>query len=198
MPTGYTADIPSGITFEQYALNCARAFGATITMRDDPKDTPIPEEFEPSDFYKKEAAKARKEIDAICKMKIADCEKAADKEYVKAELERKLCLKDNREQILSYKAMLEEVKGWTTPSEDHKEFKKFMIEQIESSIGFDDMSDHYSKPSEKLTGKQWKESKIGSLIKSVERYDEEYAKEVDRTNQRNKWVRQLRESLANV
>lgn len=40
MPTGYTADIKDGITFRDFALRCARAFGATIMQRDE--DISIP------------------------------------------------------------------------------------------------------------------------------------------------------------
>ena len=42
MPTGYTAIIEDdpNCTFEQYLMRCARAFGATVTMRDDPLDKP--------------------------------------------------------------------------------------------------------------------------------------------------------------
>ena len=38
MPTGYTADIKDGISFQTYALNCARAFGACVMLRDEPGD----------------------------------------------------------------------------------------------------------------------------------------------------------------
>ena len=61
MPTGYTHDIPAGITFRQFALNCARAFGANIAMRDDPADKPI-EVYEPSDYSAKAITKATNEL----------------------------------------------------------------------------------------------------------------------------------------
>ena len=37
MPTGYTADIYEGndVSFRDFALKCARAFGACIEQRDD-------------------------------------------------------------------------------------------------------------------------------------------------------------------
>ena len=47
MPTGYTCQIETGITFEQFALNCSRAFGALSNMRDDPSGTPIPNKIKP-------------------------------------------------------------------------------------------------------------------------------------------------------
>lgn len=51
MPTGYTADIKDGISFETYAMNCARAFGACVSLRDKPSGGKvIPDAFEPSDL----------------------------------------------------------------------------------------------------------------------------------------------------
>jgi hypothetical protein len=49
MPTGYTDCVRSGevTEFADFAMKCARAFGACIEMRDEPSGTPIPEAFEP-------------------------------------------------------------------------------------------------------------------------------------------------------
>ena len=58
MPTGFTCDIKDGITFERFALNCARAFGALINMRDDSLDAEIPDEIKPSDHHVKALAEA--------------------------------------------------------------------------------------------------------------------------------------------
>ena len=61
MPTGYTLELYDGkdITFEEFVLKCARAFGALINMRDEPRDAPIPERFEPSYYHLKELIKAK-------------------------------------------------------------------------------------------------------------------------------------------
>lgn len=55
MPTGYTASVADGTTttLRAFALQCARAFGATVTMRDDPMSAEIPERFEPGGFYRR-------------------------------------------------------------------------------------------------------------------------------------------------
>ena len=50
MPTGYTAVIEDGCTFKEYVMTCARAFGATISMREEPLSKEIPEKFEVSDY----------------------------------------------------------------------------------------------------------------------------------------------------
>lgn len=64
MPTGYTAPIYEGkqITFPEFAMQCARAFGALIDMRDDPMDSPIPDAFVPDTYHARELVKAREQL----------------------------------------------------------------------------------------------------------------------------------------
>ena len=50
------------LTFPQFAMRCARAFGALIEMRDDSMDAPIPDEFSPSDYHVKAKAKAEETL----------------------------------------------------------------------------------------------------------------------------------------
>ena len=65
MPTGYTASVADGrvTEFAPFALQCARAMGALIMMRDEPHDAPIPERFEASDYYSKSLAEARERLE---------------------------------------------------------------------------------------------------------------------------------------
>ena len=60
MPTGYTATlVEHGQTFPEFAMQCAKAFGACITLRDEPFDAPIPTKFKASTWHTKQQAKAR-------------------------------------------------------------------------------------------------------------------------------------------
>jgi hypothetical protein len=61
MPTGFTADICKGaeVSFEDFAMTCARAFGALYSMRDEPMDAPIPETFVASGYHADELEKAK-------------------------------------------------------------------------------------------------------------------------------------------
>jgi hypothetical protein len=61
MPTGYTAAIKDGISFQQFAMACARAFGALVMMRDEPSSAPIPD-FQPSNFHVEHLELARAEL----------------------------------------------------------------------------------------------------------------------------------------
>lgn len=195
MPTGYTADIPKGISFEQYALGCARTFGALIVMRDDPKDAPIPDEIKPSDYHAKSLASAETRLAEIRAMTIEDCRAAARKQYDDEEAYRVQRLSENAAMVESYAAMLEKAKAWVPPTPDHEGIKKFMIEQIEQSADFDDMGDHYSKPIECLSANEWRQKQTLKAQKDIAYHAEKHAEEVERTNQRNAWIKALRDSL---
>ena len=84
MPTGYTADVADGkITeFTEYALQCARAFGACIMLRDDPVSSEIPE-FEPSDYSAKELAEAEKDLSQFLAMNESQRRELHEAEHIK-------------------------------------------------------------------------------------------------------------------
>jgi len=67
MPTAYTSFVADNenFTFPEFAMLCAREFGALISMRDEPLDTPVPERFEPDDFYRKQYEAAKAEYDEV-------------------------------------------------------------------------------------------------------------------------------------
>jgi hypothetical protein len=195
MPTGYTADIAKGITFEQYALACARAFGALILMRDDPSDAPIPERFEPSDYSVKALAEAKAELTHLDAMSVTETAAAADAEYA-AETER--CSQRRAEYTElrnKYNAMLAQVVQWEPPTPDHVKYKEFMVEQIRSSIDGDCNEKYITEPA-LLTGQQWLMRKITEARRSVAYHEKSHAEEIERTDNRNAWIKALRDSLA--
>lgn len=67
MPTGYTHEVQSGevTDFPTFTMQCARAFGALIMMRDDPSDAQIPEQFEPSDYNRRARERAVAELQRL-------------------------------------------------------------------------------------------------------------------------------------
>jgi hypothetical protein len=101
------------MTFEQFAMMCARAMGATIPMRDDPMDAP---------------------------------------------------------------------------------FQAFMIDQLSDTIAMDCDASHYPPPV-LMTGQQWLQARIGEAQRDIDYFTKQHAEEVARTEQRNTWLRLLRESL---
>ena len=69
MPTGYTAGVADGsiIDFNEYALQCARNFGACILLRDEPLSSEIPE-FEPSDYHEKALTESKAGLSSFLAM----------------------------------------------------------------------------------------------------------------------------------
>lgn len=196
MPTGYTADIKDGIDFKTYALNCARAFGACVTLRDEPGGGDnIPDSFAPSDYNAKALNKARAELVALDAMTPAERERGAAKAWDDAETSRLMRLEDKRKQREAYEAMLEKVKAWTPPTTEHTGLHEFMRTQIEQSIDFDCVGDYDKTPTVRLTGGEWVAQRQVDLARDVAYHTKEHAAEVERANSRTAWVAALRASL---
>ena len=137
MPTGYTDKIKDGITFEQYALDCSRAFGALIHMRDLPLNVEIPDIVEPSNHYSNKLEEARKKLTHLKKMSMKRRIALYEKESKHITRENKEAIERKKSLEAKYRAMLEKVVDWNPPSEDHVRLREFMIEQIEQSINYD-------------------------------------------------------------
>lgn len=195
MPTGYTCDVQNGkITeFKDFALKCARAFGANIMMRDDPMDAPI-KEYEPSSYHKEALEKAEKRLPEVQEMSPQECEEQAEKEYTEAKERNEKYISEANEQRERYEQMLEKVRSWIPPTSEHQGLKEFMIKQLTDSIEWDCSTEYYTNP-ERKTGEQWRKDQIDSLKHDIEYHSKHHAEEVDRTNSRNEWNRQLFDSL---
>lgn len=192
MPTGYTADIKNGISFETFALNCARAFGACVTLRDESGGgEKIPDKFEPSDYHSERLEESRTALRDLELMTPEQCEIAAENDYADAESYRTARLNE----IAAYRAMLENVRAWNPPTADHAALHSFMREQIEQSIRFDCTNNYLAEPTVRLTGSQWKAERFAKLLKDQARHAEAYAEDVERAAQRTAWVQALRMSL---
>lgn len=197
MPTGYTAAVVDGklSDFPTFAMECARAFGALVMLRDEPAGAPIPERFEPSDFYAKRLDQLREELRIL---RLGDCEEVRAR-YESAMRERANSAKDSRQRAEIAKsrclAMLEHVKVWTPPTPDHAGLKTFMVQQLEETIRFDGDTDAQWFAFDQPEFAPWREKRIAELQRDIERSREEYLKECERAEQRTKWVKALRESL---
>ena len=196
MPTGYTAAIKDGITFEKFALICARQFGALIMMRDEPADAEIPEEFKPSSWNAEKFAEAKAELRRVMSMTVSDCEQAAASDYAAAVEYRDRKIEENRQLEAAYRNMLRQVRAWTPPSPDHVNLRDFMVRQIEDSIDFYCC---YTPDVPVLqSGEDWRNAKVERIHRDIAYHEKANAEEIERTESRNRWVRQLRESLSTV
>lgn len=200
MPTGYTDGVMQGKITElkDFAALCARAFGACVMMRDEPLDTPIPEEFEPCTYHKDRLKQVQAELESFSNKSpeelMEDFEeyKASQKEFALRVIEEKNNYRTR------YESMLEKVRAYTSPSVDHHKFKEFMVSQLVDSISFDCDTSYYLgllEEVEKLDFKQWALDKQKSLLYDIQYHTKHDKEEEERTNSRNEWISKLRESL---
>lgn len=196
MPTGYTACIEDGATFEQFVWGCARGMGACVMMRDDAWDKPIPDAFEPSNFYKEKIEEAEKEIDYLNGLpdEAINDRQVSDNAKVRADNERRRL--EHEENQRRYKAIKEKVMAWNPPTADHEGLKSFMLEQIKvSSTGWGG-GDYYKEAEKRIVSPdEWRKEKIAEAMKGLARAKDEWNKEQERTNGRNQWLKQLRDSI---
>lgn len=200
MPSGYTAGVADGevTEFREYALRCARNFGALVMMRDEPFDAEIPEKLEPSTYHAENLEKCRQEL--------MDLECATEEEIqamVDADYE-KLCaicseaLERKRTERQRYESMLEKARAYVPPTEDHKEYAEFLVKQLEESIKWDCDTTYYEDETKRFDRATWKERKMQKLRENISHHTKGQREENERTEKRNRWVADLRKSLETV
>ena len=195
MPTGYTADIYDGkdISFSDFALKCARAFGACIEQRDDdPNDKPKLIEKTKDNYHIKKIEKAKKwkkptkaEFDAYVKNQTA---------YYNEQIDKQNKLK------ASYQKMLDKANAWTPPTKEHEGLKKFMINQLTESMEFDCSNDYYQRELnniKQLTYNQYVNDMRASNKRDIEYHTNALREDNERVDTRNAWISALYKSLEN-
>jgi len=195
MPTGYTHQVCEGkITeFPEFAMSCARAFGALITMRDAPMDADIPEEIAPeTSYYEQRLTDEKKRLGEIQAMTKAEAEAAAATAHQEALTSRAKYLADKEQEATRLNAMLAKVRAWLPPTEEHVEMKKFMIDQLTISMP----GDYAPAIPVLLDGPTWRQQQIDQLAESIVRNQKERDKEIERAAGRTAWVKALRSSLS--
>ena len=194
MPTGYTADVGDGkvTTLQDFALRCARAFGATIMMRDEPWDKPIPERFEPTAYHVEKLDTLRKQLSEFDAATPEERAVASAVENEELEARHAGYREKNEQTRERYVAMIAKVEGWRVPSE-LSELRGFMLDQLRRSIDFDCCA--YETP-KYFTGPAWAVAHREKLLKEIAYHEKAHAEEVERVAGRNRWIKALRDVLA--
>lgn len=204
MPTGYTAGIIDGeiTTFEQFATQCSRAFGATIHMRDNPLDSPY-EPRTPSEYYVNSLQSQREKLEETKTMTdeaiVQDFENLLNDslKYHERELEK------TKVNLGRLNSIMESAKSWVPPTEDHEGVRDYMIDQLEITIKADgDPSYHVNKIvqakkelEEGIDPKVYREEKIKEIEDRISYYGVEVQKELERCKQSNDWMDKFLESI---
>lgn len=189
MPTAYTSKIKDGISFEDFALTCSRAFGALVHLKDD-FTAEIPDKVEPYDFHKEEI---EKELGRLKKLSDKEVVTEIEREFAETIKTNEARIKEVHELRASYNKMLRYVEEWVPPTKDHQGLKGFMKEQIRLSLDFDCWL--CDEEITKLTPEKWISNKIKKALKDLKHHKEEWSKEVNRAYESTVWIRKLKESL---
>jgi len=206
MPTGYTAGLLDGSikSFKEFGMTCARAFGATVHMREEPLDAPYTLRL-PSEYY---LNAVQKRIEEIEEEMYLSGEEAAKRQIELLNKEKEQVykrLKEIDEEEKTVNGMLHKVISWIPPTPDHDELKTFMIEQLHVT-GTDSSTKGYYKNKlkeidealasttpEKMA--QLREERIEKLISELIKLLEDAEKDYEKCQQANEWVETLQKSL---
>lgn len=194
MPTGYTqllVDNPD-MPLNKWALHCARAFGACITMRDDDPNLPAPKKFKPDlRYHKNSLRKAHALIRKLEKMNQKQRDAYTKKKREETKKHYTEQLKTAEEDQKAFDNMKFQIKNWNPPSQ-YDGLKKFMLEQIESSTTH---ASYYIDNLNKVdTTDYWKED-LNAAKHGIQYHTEGIAKEIEATNKRNEWLLGLYKNL---
>lgn len=182
MPTDTTSQISDGMTFAEFALRCARAFGPSETTLSAPSVT------------EQLRTAARLELDKL--LTLSDDEAQA---IARADFDHRLKRYANaaiRAAALhrKYLAMLKSVREWKPPTPDHVEFKQYMQKEITDSIRWDCDTSMIREPTP-VPPREWRALRLFELRLTIERLDRQHEEEVQRIERGNEWMAQLRASL---
>lgn len=192
MPTGYTANIPKGQSFEDFVMGCARAFGSCITLVDTP-DAEIPERFEPNRYRTMAFVRAIETLRALEAMSPEEWEQAFTEEVSKARERNAATRREAEEVKKAYEAMYSRVLEWRPPTGEHVKLWSFMLEQITKSIDLECGSVFQDQVPQSVD--TYRAERLTAAKKDLEWKEKKLAEEIDRAESRTAWVRALRASL---
>jgi hypothetical protein len=191
MPTGYTARIGEGATFEEFVWECARAFGANVEMRDEPSSVPV-REYAPSRYHIESLEKAMRRVEAAADMDLAVAELRARADYDSALHRWREAAAHKKQLRAKYEAVMAKVQAWEPPTPEHVDLKRFMTEQIGTSIDFDCHA--YPEPVRESAA-EWLTRERESAARDVEYHQRGLAEEALRVERSNRWNRELANSV---
>lgn len=197
MPTGYTSFIEEGKvkTGKEFIKLCARNFGAYIDARDLPLSEKVPDKYEPDNYYTKCLQEAIDELTMLQNMSEDEYCKECTDEYGRKIYETKVLIEKEKIKNANYKKILNEVHMWNPPTEEHERLKTFAIEQI--NISMDNNIQYYEEilATEMQSPEEWYKEKLKNKKRDIQYYTNKLIEEKERIDKRNKWIKQLNESL---
>jgi hypothetical protein len=195
MASAITARIKENreLTVKEYLETCAKMCGPLVHMRDDKLSDPIRLRHV-SPYTKGRVLTAEDRVEEAKAMTLEKAEREVERSY-EYDLDRyEDRIKEAAVLKKRYEDMLEQVKVWEPPTEEHKYVKEIAIEQLESAIKLDCNTKHIVKPA-KQDPQEYINLRIKWAEEELERARESLAEEADRVEWANTWIKTLQESL---
>lgn len=126
MPTGYTAILQEqpDLPFTEFALRCARNFGACIMQRDDDLSSLIVMD-KPVDYYATRVQRTKDRLAWLERAPEADLMREQEKQIAEHEQRRQKYIDESRSHRRSYERMLAMAREWSPPTPDHDGLRRF-------------------------------------------------------------------------
>lgn len=197
MPTGYTAPVVDGETYQarDYIGQCARAFGAFMHQRDE-SSSAAPREPEISSSYFKYAANAEAELTRL-KTWTPERIETEHAEYVKKVEERNRKAQREYDQTKArIEFMLKQVREWQ-PNEQAQPIKEFAIKQLEETMRFDCGNGPYLSEIESDSQK-WHAESLAFAEKEATYYREKMEEGIRLQIERQAYARAVLDSIAQI
>ena len=184
-----------GQTFEEFVMQCARAFGPCISMRDDPLDKPIPDKL-PESYYERAYREAKEELAKLDAMDNEERLKEGKRMKNWHVNHSKKSAARSEAADARLRAMQDEVKAWKPPTGEHVKLKEFMLQQI--SISFNNNTKYYTEDIERMKAKspmEFFEESYEMVKARVTRGESEAKEAADSRRKAEQWLRDLRRSV---
>jgi hypothetical protein len=195
MPTGYTQPLSErDVSLADFALRCARAFGATVELREEPLDANLPPLFEVPSFYYERLTGAQVRVAELANMTLEDAGKACGVEFIKEMRHRGEQVRKILAFATRHAKLVEEVNAWEPPTDDHKGLKTFMMEQLKLVKDEADPS-YYQTPLFAKDAKRWLDDQRKQAFEELEYRQKAIKEQEDLVASRNAWITALRNSL---
>lgn len=200
MPSYYTVDIYEGknVSFQDFALKCARQFGAFVHMNEEDPDSPLTRPTV-SDYYKNSLRETENEFALFLKASREQREKMFEIEMEKELKHYKEKIEEEKELKEKYQNLLEQAKAYKPPTKEFNNYKDYMLNQLNQAIKFDCSNEQWYLAQiasvEAETFDIWEQEKMDLYNSKITYYKESYKKEMNSVSKKNQWIDLLYESL---
>ena len=197
MATGCTYKVRNGevSSFKDFAMQCSRAMGVAIHMRDESSDAPLRHQVVGT-HHDDKMKELGAEITRISSLSADQRQAEADALAIETASRKESRQREAVEGDRRYRMMLAFVNDWAPPTAEHAGFKEFMTNQLQQSIDWDAPTGEAGAAAvSREDGETWYWRRLGELAKEVSYHKKALLEEQQRVASANAWIDALVASL---